>query len=324
MNNRIHDQKINKVSLRKRKLEILIFSSIIIGVSVAILFFVFPKTSTQLKISPDSKSKDYSQEYRELYDNTNYPLRAWRVVSIIENTAKRRKEVEKTMLRITEKECPNWNNCPLSIIANYLETKDALGSLNISPSLNSRLMELYNGFKQEKVLSDSGFSTVEDSLQMTSAKMVGLLDADEIEFWLKRIPEYISPSSVRTNLMILRFALDVHNIDDLEYKAREMNISSSKVERVKDVICTNIKIPTLSGVSLPDNKGDSNDLRKVWFYIARKRFCQIPITSQDQKLINKVVSKNYLKPITFFGVQDIDYSGESLKYLLVNSDKIFE
>jgi len=320
---------------KKKQWKIIILVVILAVISLSILgvSVLIGQPYYRLVFNGDSR-KDFSQQYREFYDNTDFPLRAYRAISAIEDTPKERKGAEETLMKVINKVCPIWENCPFEVVSYYIGTMDMLDpsfNINEDEGLKSKIIELYTDFKQEIIASGRSFLLKDSSRQqMIMAQYAGLLGAEETEFWFKRIIEYISssPHSINSGLMTLRLALDIHNINDLQNRAKKLRVDPFKIKRATGIICSNIDTPLLSSVngsflSNLSNKSNAGDLGQVWSYIARKDFCQIERTLQDQAIILLIIAKNYIEPVSFYGVRCIEYKGETIKYFLVNSDKIF-
>jgi len=305
-------QIIAQVKGFKKKYIIVPFTIIFVLV-VVLLFLYLSNTPTE----------DYVEEYREYYDLSARPLESYNVLSVIEKTPERKKVVLEIEEKITKKQCPSWDVCdPHRILEHILVQKWANPNYDVSQegALKERIINLYNDFKRE--MSDPNKVLVgKDRHFLYMAKYANILDSKEKNFWLKKSIDslYITKDAEILHVSVFRFALDICNIDDLENKAKALGVGKSKIDKVKKIICGNVEKFFPSGPFLDDK----TKLKMVWLYIARKRFCRIPLTPRDNELIQSVIHKNYLRKIYVGEVEDTDYTGEVEKYYLVNSDKVF-
>lgn len=301
---------------KKNNLKIILGVIIVILILVCIYFVC--DLETHFVFTQKSKT-DYSHEYRKAYIDSSQPLSPSVPFSIIFNTDTMRKREREKIEKIIKKQCPAWNECSIENIINYILSKESVdprSNFSEEEELKSRVEKLYLDFKETEDIKQ--YALLEPTI--AAAWYVDLIFLSEKDFWIKKIIEEIPnyPNLIPQKIIVLRLYLDTVNFEELQKKAVELGIDISKIDETKNIICQEIKIPYLFP---SENKREQLD--KVWVYILTKDFCQIPRTEKDKILINQVINQNYLRLISIDNIKDIDYSGETIKYYLVNSEKIF-
>jgi len=318
------------------KKKMLISLLLLVFVLLICVFFFFIRDSFTYKFFIKSR-KDYSEEYRERYqaikDNTSW---GYVVRDIILTPEEKIEEGERIKERY-KKQCPTWSECSIGEIANYLGVMkwlDASFEISQDKDLENALLGLYSEWKKNQFQEDGTLNVGKTSDYILTMNIHGLLTENEKITLLEGIYKWTLnqnipledfanlKDSIQVNLLSLRFGLNIRNIDQLikDLDAHSFVRSDSDREKVKNFMCS-----YASHCKAQDLKSDktSQNLRALWFYVLQKDFCKIPRSQEDEQIIKQITSGNYLRTSIFYGDKYLNYTDEFMKYVIINSDRIF-
>lgn len=268
----------------------------------------------------EKQSQDYSLEYKKVFTGSDADLLGAGMFSIVFNPEEREQEKER-VTKSLRKHCREWEGCTIENISLLLEIEYRLSPNNINKFLEDenlilRIKELYENWKATKILEASqknGDFSQKDRLYLYAMRYMRLLEEKDKSFWLIKIcePDF-SSLSPEQKIITLRFVLDISNINKLK------DLDGINFDLTNQTLCGNLGKPQ----ELTSNKTPEN-LRILWYYIARKDFCQIPRTEEEKNLIKTITSENYLSEL-WRKKGYFNYEDEYKKYLLLNSEKIFQ
>jgi hypothetical protein len=315
-----------------------IFISLLLLVFVLLICvsFFFIRDSFSYKFFIKSR-KDYSEEYRERYQvDENNIIWGYVVRDIILTPEEEEEEGEEIEERF-KKHCPDWSECSIGEIANYLGKRkwlDASFEISQNNDLENALLDLYSKWKKNQLQEDGTLDVGETSDYISTMNSHGLLSENERMVLLEGIYKWVLSqdiplenftdikNSIQVNLLSLRFGLNIRNIDQLikDLDTHSFIHSDSDREKVENFMCS-----YASHYNVQDLEGDktSHGLRALWFYIPQKDFCKIPRNQEDEQIIKQITSGNYLRTSILYGDKYLNYTDELMKYIIINSDRIF-
>jgi len=310
-----------------KKKNFVIISIFVLVLLITSMFFSIISDSFTYKFFIKSR-KDYSKEYREEYQTSNYPFLLGVVQDVILTSAE--KEGRKFRIPL-KKGCSEWSKCHIRQIFDYLGNMKSLDfSFEVSQDkeLEAAILNLYSEWKRNH-LNENGIllREPEDETYILVMKFSGLLSEDERKLLLTEIYKGILkqevPSEIQdVNIYVLRVGLDIRNIDhlvkELEELSKESYMLGLDYKKLKNVLCSRGIITKSDFVG-----SKTQNLWELYYYISQKDFCKIPRTKEDEKLIESITSENYLNIMTLHGEKYISYTSEFVKYLIINSDRIF-
>jgi len=318
------------------KKKILISLLLLVFVLLICVFFFFIRDSFTYKFFIKSR-KDYSEEYREKYQVGEDNIVWGYVVREIILTPEEKKEEGEKIKERYKKQCPMWSECSIGEITNYLGVMkwlDASFEISQDKDLENALLHLYSEWKKNQFQENGILNVGETSDYISTMNIYGLLTENERMTLLEGIYKWILnqnisledftnlKDSIQVNLLSLRFGLNIRNIDQLirDLDTHSFIHSDSDREKVENFMCA-----YASHCKAQDLKSDktSQNLRALWFYVLQKDFCKIPRNQEDEQIIKQITSGNYLRTSILYGNKYLNYTDELMKYIIINSDRIF-